>query len=321
MDRNNFIESLMSKLESVPDKAEVFELKTPDIDVLHRRGQQLMSGIADHSSCNVERGDWISHSDSTFVRLPRGASAVFFHASGAMQLNTGLAPMEALFDKMQQDEQLRKIVQGVAKKLNIRQWVSETEELRFERLWKIKACAADRDGNATEPVLCRAVGAYRHYINDLPVLGAASVAVSIANEGQLDSLSVMARQNSGKVIDSVKPISPEQAADKVLQRLQRQMGNNKLSMEHVEVTQPMQFGYLSLGKRKAQHILEPAYVVSLSINGQEDAQGYMFAIEGTDSPYMPLTIKGEEALAVPSTTKLRYSSMLREIPENMMTAH
>ena len=321
MERNNFIENLISKLELVPEKAEVFELKTPDIDVLHRRGQQMLSVIADHSSCNVERGDWITGNDSTFVRLPRGANAVFFHASGAMQLNTGLGPMEALFDTMHKDEQLKKSVQTVASKLNIKQWVSETQELRFERLWKIKACAADREGNSSEPVLCRAVGAYRHYINDLPVMGAASVAVTIANENQLDSLAVMARQTSGKVIDSVKPISPEQAADKVLQRLQRQMGHNKLSLENIEITQPMQFGYLSLGKRKAQHLLEPAYIVSLSINGQEDAQGYMFAIEGTDSPYMPLAIKGEEALAVPSTSKLRYSSLLREIPENMMTAH
>jgi hypothetical protein len=222
-----------------------------------------------------------------------------------MQLTTGMAPMEQLFGKLESKAHLTKLVEQSARTLNIKQWVGENEELKFERLWQIKAAAGDREGKVVAPVLCRAVGAYRHYVNGLPVLGAASVAVKVAAEGALDSLSVMARQTSGKCLDRVKTIPPEQALQKVYQQLERLMGHGKIPLAEMAMPQSVQFGYLSLSKRKAQRLLEPAYVVAINIEGQEEAQGYLFTISGSDNPYMPLALIGHEAIA---TTKARYST-------------
>lgn len=315
MERNTFIDKIVSKMSDIPPQAEVIELKQPNVFELQRRTRQLLSVIGESCGCNYERGEWTTQHDNTLVRLPMGASAVVYHASGAMQLKTGMAPMERMFEKLETKEHLTKLVEQVSRKLNIQQWVGESEQLTFERLWQIKAAAADRKGETISPMLCRAVGAYRHFIGELPVLGAASVAVKIAAQGELDSLSVLARHTSGKVLDTVKTITPEQAVQKVYRQMERLMGNGKIPLSEMAVPQSMQFGYLSLSKRKAQRLLEPAYVVSVSIEGQQEAQGYLFAIAGTDNPYMPLSIPGEEALAISQTRQGRYGfSEEREQP-------
>lgn len=315
MKKNAFIDKLISNLESVPAQADVIELKQPNIDDLHRRGHQLLSLIGHSCGCNFERGDWTEQQESTLIRLPQGAKAVLYHPSGAMQLTTGMAPMGQLFGKLESKAQLTKLVEQSARKLNIQQWVGENEELKFERLWQIKAAAGDREGKTVAPVLCRAVGAYRHYVNGLPVLGAASVAVKVAAEGQLDSLSIMARQTSGKSIDRVKTIPPEQALQKVYQQLERLMGHGKTPLAEVAMPQSVQFGYLSHPKRKAQRLLEPAYVVAINIEGQEEAQGYLFTISASDTPYMPLALIGQEAITTP---KARYGvSTMTEERERM----
>jgi hypothetical protein len=306
MEKNTFIDKLIGKLGAVPPQAEVLELKHPNVFELHRRTRQLLSIIGQTSGCNYERGDWSVQHDNTLVRLPMGANAVVYHASGAMRLNTGLAPMEQLFEKMESKEHLIKLVEQTARKLNFQQWVGESEQLKFERLWQIKAAAADRKGETISPILCRAVGAYRHFIGELPVLGAASVAVKVASHGQLDSLSILTRPTSGKILDTVKTISPEQAVDRAFKQLGRLMGNGKMPLSEAAIPQTIQFGYLNLAKRKAQRLLEPAYVITVSIEGQQEAQGYLFAISGTENPYMPLSLLGEEALAVPQTRQARY---------------
>jgi hypothetical protein len=305
MNKEAFMEKIMGQLGSVPSQAAVMELKQANVNELHRRARQLLSLMGDGCGCNYERGDWSIREDSTFIGLPMGAKARLYHASGAMRLDTGLAPMEGIFEKMESKEHLTKLVEQAARKFNIQQWVGQNEQLRFERLWQIKAAAADRQGKTVSPVLCRAIGAYRHYLGELPVLGAASVAVKLAGGGQLDAFSVQTRQASGKVLDTVKTISPEQALEKVYQRLGRLMGNGKLPLDEAAVPQLMQFGYLSLSKRKAQRLLEPAYVVSVAIEGQQEAQGYLFAIPGTDNPHLPLALAGEEALTVPQLRQAR----------------
>lgn len=317
MEKNIFIDKLMSSMESVPDKADVLELKQLSVEELHRRGQQMLSIIGKTNGCSFERGDWTEQEDSTLIRLPLGARAQLFHASGAMQLTTAIAPMDKLFDKMADKAELTKLVEKTAQKLNVKQWVPETEDLKFERLWQIKAAAADKEGKTSEPVLCRAIGAYRHFINGLPVLGAASVAVKVAAKGELDTLSVMARQTSGKVIDTVKPIPPEQALKKAYQQLERLMGHSKIPLNEVAKPQAIQFGYMSLTKRKAQRVLEPAYAVSVTIEGQEEAQAYLFTIDGSDTPYMPLALIGEEVISISKGRQMRYGRTVSDEGERV----
>ena len=121
-----------------------------------------------------------------------------------MKLVTGLETDGIAFQKGQERASLVERVKETADRLNIREWVGQNDSLAFERLWQIKAAATNRKGQVVEPVLCRVVGAYRHFVGEFPVWGAASVAVKLAGEGTLDSLTVQVRATTGKVIDRVE---------------------------------------------------------------------------------------------------------------------
>jgi hypothetical protein len=216
-----------------------------------------------------------------------------------MNLVTGLNPMESLFNKIEDRRSLAKLIDLTAEKLNIRQWIGEKEQLRFERLWQIKAAAGDRNGKVVEPVLCRVVGTYRHIVNDLPVWGAASVAIKLAGEGTLDSITIQLRERTFEVLDRPKIVSPEQAVRQILLKLESLMGNYKISIDEIAEPEWTHFGYLSLPKRKVQRVLAPVYVSAIKINGQQESQAYLFAISATEKAYLPLCWSGSEAQPTP----------------------
>ena len=127
----------------------------------------------------------------------------------------------------------------------------------------------------------------------------------------------MARQASGKVIDTIKPISPEQAINKAYQQLERLMGRSKIPLNEIAKPQSIQFGYINLTKRKAQRVLEPSYVVSVSIEGQEEGQAYLFTINGSDTPYMPLALIGEEVISIAKGRHMRYGRTVSDEGERI----
>ena len=52
------------------------------------------------------------------------------------------------------------------------------------------AGAGDAHGTTVPPVLCRAVGAFRHYVDDIPVWGPAAAALTIPGDGGLDRVAL-----------------------------------------------------------------------------------------------------------------------------------
>ena len=299
MDEKTLIEKMVSSVKAVPSEAEVFAVRQHPLDELKRRTKSFLAMVGEACNLPLSRGDWVVKPDRTIIRLPQGARAVVFHASGAMKLVTGLNPMESLFKKTQEREKLVKLVEETADRLNISEWVRKNDSLAFERLWQIKASAADRKGETVEPVLCRVVGAYRHFVAELPVWGAASVAINLAAEGMLDSLTVQVREPTDEVIDRAKILPPDEAARQIFLQLKTLMGKSKIPVNEVATPKWLRFGYLSLAKRKAQHLLAPAYVAAIGIDGQEEAQAYLVAISATERTYLPLCLSGNEAPPAP----------------------
>jgi hypothetical protein len=295
MDEKTLIEKMVSSVKAVPSEAEVFAVRQHSIDELERRTKSFLSMAGEACKLPLSRGDWVKKQHRTIIRLPKGARAVVYHASGAMKLFTGLNPMELLFKKAQKKEKLMELVEDTAKRLNISKWVRKNESLTFERLWQVKASAADRKGESVEPVLCRVVGAYRHYVAELPVWGAASVSIELAAEGTLDSLTVQVREPTDAVIDEAKILPPDEAARLIFLQLKTLMGKSKVPVSEIAVPKWLRFGYLSLTKRKAQHLLAPAYVAAIGIDGQEEKQAYIFAISATEKNYLTLCRSGHEA--------------------------
>jgi len=299
MKEKEFITRMADRVKAVPPRADIFAVRRYSRDDLERRTKHLLAKTAEACNLSLDRGDWIAQQDRTLIHLPSGARAVAYHASGAIRLVTGLGPMESLFKKTENRKTLTKLVEGVFRQLKIDEGLNPDESVQFERLWQIKASATNPKGKTVQPVLCRVVGAYRHFVGKYPVLGAASVAVKLAGGGNLDSLTVEIRETTGETVDQAKILRPDQAARQILSQLSGLMNNSKSPASEFAEPQFFRFGYLSLPKRKAQRLLAPVYVAAIEIKGAEERQGYLFAVPATEKTYLPLCLDGSEARMTP----------------------
>lgn len=295
------IEKMASSVEGVPPvppRAEIVEVRRHSLDEIQQRAKRFLDRTGEVFNLPGKHRDWVVHQDRTLVRMPAGAYARVYHASGAMKLVTGLKPMESLFNKVEERANLAERVKEAADRLNIREWVGQNDSLAFERLWQIKAAAADRKGQVVAPVLCRVVGAYRHFVGEFSVWGAASVVVKLAGEGTLDSLTVQVRATTGKVIDRVEIVRPHQAAHQILLQLSHLMGESKIPIGEIATPRWLRFGYLSLSKRKAQRVLAPVYIATIEIKERPVSQAYVVIVPATEKIYLPLP-QGMEASPSP----------------------
>ncbi|MEO5812330.1 MAG: hypothetical protein ABIU96_14325 [Rhodanobacter sp.] len=294
MDTEKLMEALVSIRQELPDEINILELRRSSVDDQQRRLRKLLESSGDACERNFDRGQWQTRDDYTVVNLPQGARAELFHASGAVKLTSGRSDMESFFKEPEPKQQLIKRAETMLKTLGIHEQLGRGETLAFERMWQIKACAADRSGKASEPVLCRAVGAFRHQVEGIPVLGPASVAVQLAGNGEFDMVSILIRNPAGETLDRVKTVHPERAARNLVQQLAAQFGNSKGDIQF-DCPDGMRFGYLSLPKRKAQRLLAPVYMATIDVTHEKERQGLVLVVQATEKSYLPLNPPGHES--------------------------
>lgn len=293
MSEKRFIERMCADVKT-PERLPVFEVRQYSIQENRRRATRLLSATGELCNRNLDHADWTEQRDRLVARLPQGGRLEAFHASGAMRLVTGIDTMDKLFDKVEPKEQLQKLTDAAFSRLRLGDWLGQRESLAFERLWQIKACAAERSGKAIEPVLCRAVGAYRQSVQGTPVLGPASVAVQVAADGELDSVSVQLLESTGDALETAALIAPDQAAKQVFAQLEGLMGRSKVPVSEIKATtQRLQLGYIHFGRRKATRLLAPHYVAAIEIDGEE-AQAYQFIVAATQRNFVPLCYAGQQ---------------------------
>jgi hypothetical protein len=295
MDLNSLMESLASSKQDVPSEIRILELRRSSVDEQRRRLVKLLKKGGEVCEKEFDRGEWTVYEDRTLVRLPQGAHAVVYHASGGVKVATGLAPMDFLFPAMESRETLTARAEKAVAALGLRDNLGRSETLTFERLWQMKACAADRAGRTIEPVLCRAVGAYRQHVEGIPVLGPASVAVQIAGEGMLSSVSMLMRGPAAEIFEKAKVVHPERAIRQIAQQLDLRFGQAKGDV-HLESRDGLRFGYLSLPKRKVQRFLAPVYVAMIDVTHEHERQAFVMAVPATEKNYLPLDPPGAEGL-------------------------
>ena len=295
MTSKRLIEKLADSAGDIPRSAEVLAVRQYSRDELHERARRLLSITGESVGRNWQKGDWVVRDDRTLIRLTEGARAVVMHGSGAMTVASGLDPMERPFSQTPDRDELAQLSQKAAGELALDTWVGELGGIRFERLWQIKAAAGDRKGKVVDPVLFRIVGAFRHYVLDLPVWGPASVAVKLAGDASLDSLTIQIREASGERIDEVRTISPERGAQGIAAQLEVLMGPRHPSLDEMATPQWMRFGYLSLSKRKGQRLLEPVYTALVDVEGEYEAQGYLLVTAAADRTYVPFCRVGADS--------------------------
>jgi hypothetical protein len=291
MSTEKLIARLAESAGEVPSRVPVHEVRRHSTDELHERATRFLASTGEALGLGWQRADWVERDQHTVVRLTDGARAIVSHASGAMTLSTGLGPMDSPFDRLEERDVLERLVQERGEQLGLRSWAGSSGDLKFERLWQIKGAAADREGKATDPVLFRTVGAYRHYLSDLPVWGRASASVKLAGGGTLDTVTLQMREPSGEVLDEVQTLPAEAGAKAVAGQLEALMGRSDLSLDDIARPHWMHFGYLSLSARKAQRVLEPVYVAQVDLEG-DYPQGFVLAVNAGEKVYMPLARQG-----------------------------
>jgi hypothetical protein len=283
-----FVEELTRQAGEVPGKADVHELGRITMDDVHERMKRLLELVAEHLQF-PPRFDLVREEDRSVMRLPLGAQLVSFHASGAVRFRSGLAPMDNLIGPERDKEELVRLVTSLAEQLRLSEWVGDGEELAFEKLWQIKAAGADRSVRASETVVCRAIGAFRHTIAGLPVWGSASAVVEMAGSSQLDAFGIFARPTSGRIVDTAAVTPPNVAATLVLKQLSALVPEGSFAAH--AVPDSFKFGYVSLSKRQYQAFLAPAYVAEVHTEGDEP-MSYLALVPGTEKEYLPMARVG-----------------------------
>jgi hypothetical protein len=296
MDMNKIADTLSSLQQKVPDEIAILQLRRPSVDDLHRKLKKLLKSSDDVCGFPLERGHWTHHEDRTLVRMPEGAYAVVYHASGALKLSSGTATMDKLFKDAPPRESLVARAEEVVKQMGLAEQIQRGQSLSFERLWQIKAAGIDRSGRASETVLCRAVGAFRHFIGDVPVLGPASIAVKVAGDNSMDTLTMQMRGPGFEELERAKTIHPEKAVRHIMQKIAEKLAHVKDKDEvSIEAEKGLQFGYVNLSKRKVQRLLAPAYVAAISVTHAQEQEAFMIMVPATDRTFMTFDPPGHES--------------------------
>ncbi len=291
MEQQQLVNELAGMVGPVPETVEVLGLQQHTPDAVEQRMQRLLDLVGDRIGVRPERRDRVREDDRSVFRLPLGGRITGYHASGAVHLSTGLPPMERLIGPERARDELLAMVQPAAELLDMPGWTGRDEELVFERLWQIKACAADPGGTRAAPVVCRAVGAYRHVVRGLPVLGSASAAVQVAADSQIDTVRVFVRLTTGNVLDTPRSLEPQEAALRAVRQLNGLIPEAGRSFSDIATPVSFRFGYLSLSKRAPQSLLAPMYVAEVRTDGEE-SMSYLAAVPGTETEYLPLSRVG-----------------------------
>lgn len=280
---------LTTMIEKVPDTVPVVQLAMPRVDDMRRRLDSLFAAVTGEPDGELQVKVTPTR---TVLHGPAGSHGVGFHASGAVAVRHGMAPFDHLFERDPGNEELIGMVERVAERLGLHKLVPEGEQLGFERLWRIKAAGGDQAGKETEPVLCRAVGAYRHHVHGLPVYGRASATVELAGNGEPVSASVSMRRFAGEgaatVVKETPVRRPELAAEDVAARMVKAFGGLEELPGTEVVAESFRFGYLDLGRRREQALLAPFYVASLAVQGEYEHSAHLIVVPGSDEQFIRL---------------------------------
>lgn len=286
-DHTAFIERLVELAGELPRETAVL--------ALHEQPEAWKLGLSRAYQLSESLG-WKVHQEetprrraTTLLRDPEQGRITVFRESGAVSVHSSIAPFDELFDHDPGDESLTSNLSRRLDGLGLAAPQSETERLSFERLWRIRAAGSDAKGTVSDPVLCRAVGAFRHSVRDLPVLGRASAHVEMTGHGNISSMSTMLRtprDHESQVVTTVKPRDPYEAAAEVASRVARILGSQKFGAE--VTAESFSFGYLSLGRRRAQAVLTPFFVATVTIEGDQTRSAHVVPVAGSHERFIKL---------------------------------
>ncbi|MEV0596959.1 hypothetical protein [Nonomuraea cavernae] len=300
----DLVEELAAMAGDVPAAIDVVRLPPPDRGTVRSRLRALVETvetIAGPSGRPAPRPEVTGHPDRTVVRLPGLLRATGFHASSALTVQLDLAPFEDLFKADPGDDELTGLLRQAGERLGLASLVPAGDRLTFERLWRIGGAGGGRPGRTAEPVLGRAVGAFRHFVREIPVYGRASATVEVAAGGRLSSLSLSTRRfaddGGGETVATPGTRRPGEAAWEVASRVMEAFGGLEELPGTILVPQWFRWGYLSLGRRRAQALLVPFYLASVGVRREHETSAHLVAVPATEERFVRTLPPGQRSAA------------------------
>lgn len=294
---------LVDKITNHHDTAAVYRIEPRPLSEVEDAAISLAQRVAgnyDEGRPHIKRGK-----DRSEIALADGVRARAYHASGAIAVSAGFAPMQHLLgDKIDKAAMTEASLANV-RRLGLERIGTSAESLRFERLWQIKASGMNRDRERGREVVCRTVGAFRRHVHDLPVWGRASVVIGLAGGERVSGIGIDWRPIASEAVDHAKIIDPERAARAVLAELAGRLPGGEFTGKDFDVAL-FSLGYLSMPKRRAQGMLTPVYVAMLTRRAWT-TMNHVIAVTATEKIYESVarlvavppreTIRGKRAVA------------------------
>jgi len=278
---NGLQRKLVDKVSHYHDTAPVFRIEPrplPEVEGTATSLAQRVAGNYDERPPHTVRGK-----DRSEIALANGVRACAYHASGAIAVNAGFAPMQHLVGEKIDKDAMSEASVATVKHLGLDRIGASGERLAFERLWQIKAAGMNRERERGREVVCRTVGAFRRHVHDLPVWGRASVVVELAGGDRVSGVGVDWRPIAAEAVDRAKIIDPEHAARAVLADLAGRLPGGEFTDKDFGVAL-FSLGYLSLPKRRAQGMLTPVYVALLERRSWT-TMNHVVAVAATEKLY------------------------------------
>lgn len=282
-------EQLVRHLKEVPDAVEVISTGPVPDELPHA----LLRSAGEATGLDFSRRPAERRKSVTVLRDESGARATVFHASGAIAVRTAIGDFDDPFTADPATEELSSLTQKAFAGLGVERFIHSDDAVQFEHLWRIRAAGADPRNEVVEPVLVRAIGAFRHTVRDVPVLGRASAHVEVTGAGTISAYSLSIRRFTDQYSESITKVRSraiEDAAAEIAKQTATVTGGSE---DAVLTVDSFDFGYLSLGRRRAQAVLAPMYVAAVSIAPQEGKReqirsAHVFAVPGSDERFLKL---------------------------------
>ncbi len=295
MSEKTFLEKLASGFKAVPEKIELPAIQQLQTAETQKRAESFLNLLSQTHEGLFRKFDKVQQRERTLYRLQENARLEVHHASGAFRFAGGFEPMDRLFEKIPDQKELIGQLETTARQFDFPKMIGNNESLEFERLWQIKAASVSKDGKESPHVLCRSVGAYRHFVNKIPVYGAASASIKLTGNQDLDAFTFIARKTTGKSVGTERVVSVEEGAKRIYRQLTALSGRTKTPVFETASPTWTGFGYMNFSPRKKQEILIPAYIAMIDIETKDLSQGYVLIAPATDNPKLVPSQTGARA--------------------------
>ena len=288
VDDNDLVSALVNRAEGFLDRAPVFHIEQPSVEDSIARAQSTARFVWNQfGECSLLP----EHVGATLSRmqLPNEGRVDVFHSSGAVAAymhppasRQPLTPDERLADRKALTALTQRIAESFAKT-----HVSSDEQLRFESLWELKGQGVTLKGEKSPVALFEVLGAFRRYLHGLPVLGRASIHVAVGGGSLVTRWGIDWRRVRTKPFAETAIISPEEGAKRVLDDLFWRRPERPFTLADFEVD-AFTLGYLSFSRRRAQFVMQPAWVAVLAPCAPM-SMGAVVAVPAAPQAFEPLS--------------------------------